>query len=247
MFRRTWKPIAVLAAAVMLVVGVRPEAPAAAQDDRDAQTELADLLLKDGATRGQTAQDLVRVLEVVGFQPPECVPGQEMFDDVPADSPFCPFVEELARRGITTGCGDGNFCPNATLARQQMAIFIVRTLEAAGTGPAGGDLTGSYPNPTIGARKVGRAKLANGAVTAPKLGEIQEVTDSIILKADGGFDEISVSCPADTKVIGGGVDTGFAVRVVGDMRDGNGWLARGQNTHLTASTSLTVYAYCLAG
>ena len=34
-----------------------------------------------------------------------------MFADVPASSPFCPWIEELARRGVVSGCGDGNYCP----------------------------------------------------------------------------------------------------------------------------------------
>jgi hypothetical protein len=49
-----------------------------------------------------------------------------MFNDVPASNPFCPFIEELSRRGITGGCGGGNFCPGDPVTRQQMAVFLVK-------------------------------------------------------------------------------------------------------------------------
>jgi hypothetical protein len=76
-----------------------------------------------GTTREQIAVALAQALNV---QIPACVPGQEMFHDVPASSPFCPFIEELVRRGITGGCGGGNYCPNSPVTRAQMAAFLVK-------------------------------------------------------------------------------------------------------------------------
>jgi hypothetical protein len=85
------------------------------------------VLAQNGTTREQMTLALA---EALAIQPPACVPGQEMFDDVPASSPFCPFIEELARRGITTGCGGGNYCPSASVSRAQMAAFLVKVLES---------------------------------------------------------------------------------------------------------------------
>jgi S-layer homology domain len=79
-----------------------------------------------GTTREQMTVALAQALNI--SQPPACVPGQEMFNDVPASSPFCPFIEELSRRGITGGCGGGNFCPGDPVTRQQMAVFLIKAL-----------------------------------------------------------------------------------------------------------------------
>jgi hypothetical protein len=77
-----------------------------------------------------TRQDLVEMYRATApatFVPPPCVPGSEMFTDVPASNPFCPWVEELARQGITAGCTPTTFCPSASVTRAQMAVFIVKT------------------------------------------------------------------------------------------------------------------------
>ncbi len=49
------------------------------------------------------------------------------FSDVLASSSFCPNVEWLKNRGVTTGCGAGTtYCPNDSVTRLQMAIFMNR-------------------------------------------------------------------------------------------------------------------------
>jgi len=34
---------------------------------------------------------------------------------------------QLAAEGITAGCGGGDYCPDAEVTRDQMAVFLVRT------------------------------------------------------------------------------------------------------------------------
>jgi hypothetical protein len=59
-----------------------------------------------------------------------------VFADLPASSPFCRWVEELARRGVVSGCGGGNYCPTNAVTRAQMAVFVLRTLDPNLTPPA---------------------------------------------------------------------------------------------------------------
>jgi hypothetical protein len=73
--------------------------------------------------------------EGAGYAPPACG-AAPMFGDVPTSSPFCPWIEELARRGVVSGCGGGSYCPAGPVTREQMAVFVLRTLDAALTPPA---------------------------------------------------------------------------------------------------------------
>ncbi len=82
-----------------------------------------------GFAQGTTREQMTLALaQALAINPPACVPGQEMFNDVPASSPFCPYIEELARRGITGGCGGGNFCPGDPVTRAQMSVFLIKAL-----------------------------------------------------------------------------------------------------------------------
>ena len=67
--------------------------------------------------------------------PPACVAGSERFIDVPASHMFCPWIEELARRGVVSGCGGGNYCPAAPVTREHMAVFITATFDLQLYGP----------------------------------------------------------------------------------------------------------------
>jgi S-layer homology domain len=55
-------------------------------------------------------------------------PGAATFLDVPTTHPFFQFVEALAASQITSGCGGGNFCPDAPVTRAQMAVFLAKAV-----------------------------------------------------------------------------------------------------------------------
>jgi subtilisin-like proprotein convertase family protein len=72
--------------------------------------------------REQMAVFLLLTLEGTGYTPPSCT--MPMFGDVPCTSPYAIWINELARRGITGGCGGGNYCPALNVTREQMAVFL---------------------------------------------------------------------------------------------------------------------------
>jgi hypothetical protein len=72
-------------------------------------------------TREAMSLFMLRILDA-SLDPPACT--TPMFADVPASSPFCKWIEELARRGVVTGCGGGNYCPGNPVTREQMAVFM---------------------------------------------------------------------------------------------------------------------------
>jgi hypothetical protein len=86
-------------------------------------------------TREQMASFLLAAREGAPYKPRACT-APSMFGDVPASSPFCDVIEELARRGVTGGCGGGNYCPTTGVSRAQMSVFLLRTLDPALNPPA---------------------------------------------------------------------------------------------------------------
>jgi hypothetical protein len=73
-------------------------------------------------TREQMAAFLLRTHGGAAYVPPPCV--VPTFFDVPCSSNFSSWVNELALRGITSGCGGGNYCPADAVTRGQMAVFL---------------------------------------------------------------------------------------------------------------------------
>lgn len=57
-------------------------------------------------------------------------PATATFNDVPTSDPAFQYIEALAASGITAGCNTAPpmYCPDATLTRRQMAVFLAKAL-----------------------------------------------------------------------------------------------------------------------
>ena len=86
------------------------------------------------ALRKQMAVFLLKSKYGAAYVPP---PATGIFADVPTSDPFAGWIENLYALGITGGCGSAplTFCPDQTVLRKQMAVFLLKTLNGTGYVP----------------------------------------------------------------------------------------------------------------
>ncbi len=100
----------------------------------------------DGVKRQQMAVFLLKARFGPSFTPPPAT--GTIFTDVTLANPFAAWIEALYLLGITGGCSGGpppaptQFCPDAIVNRQQMAVFLLKTLEGSAYVPP--DATGIF-------------------------------------------------------------------------------------------------------
>ena len=77
-------------------------------------------------TRAQMAVFLERGIHGSSYNPvaTESVTG---FGDVQSTYWAAIWIQQLAKEGITSGCGFGNYCPESPVTRAEMAIFLLRS------------------------------------------------------------------------------------------------------------------------
>ena len=75
-------------------------------------------------TRDQMAAFIVRA--VAGEPAPDYCGSVVPFQDVAPSDFFCGYIKRLFELGITQGCGNGNYCPDNQVNREQMAAFLAR-------------------------------------------------------------------------------------------------------------------------
>ena len=79
----------------------------------------------NNVTRAEMAKFLLLGKHGTGYTPPAAT-GMA-FTDVPISLWAAAWIEQLAREGITSGCGGGNYCPYNNASRAEMAKFLVLT------------------------------------------------------------------------------------------------------------------------
>ncbi|HTY43422.1 MAG TPA: S8 family serine peptidase [Thermoanaerobaculia bacterium] len=95
-------------------------------------------------TRAQMAVFLLKSEHGSAYVPPPAT--GTVFADVPQGSFAADWIERLATEGVTSGCGGGNYCPDASVTRAQMAVFLLKThLGAAYAPPAAVGIFGDVP------------------------------------------------------------------------------------------------------
>ena len=98
-------------------------------------------------TRAQMAVFLLKGMHGSGFTPP-AVGASTGFADVPIGYWAAAWIKQLAAEGITGGCGAGIYCPDSTVTRAQMAVFLLKAKHGtAYTPPAA---TGVFTDVPVG-------------------------------------------------------------------------------------------------
>jgi hypothetical protein len=144
---------------------------------------------------------------------------------------------------------------------------------ATPVGPAKGDLTGTYPNPTIGPDKITSAKVANGTLTAADVAQsgltgldlgpgeigdrelkgVHSVIGGGTTVANNTAATVTVACPPGEQLIAGGYawgSTAAGLTVTANAPSGNpneffaNWVVTGRNTS-GSSAGLFPWASCL--
>jgi len=69
---------------------------------------------------------LLRAKHGAEYAPPEIEKDENPdFKDVASGDFAADWIKQLAAEGITNGCGNGNFCPNAKVTRAEVSKFFV--------------------------------------------------------------------------------------------------------------------------
>ena len=101
----------------------------------------------DPVTRAQMAVFLLKGIHGPGFIPPIVGTGTG-FTDVDITHWAAAWIKQLAAEAITGGCGSGIYCPESTVTRAQMAVFLLKAIHGASYSPP--PATGTFTDVAAG-------------------------------------------------------------------------------------------------
>jgi len=151
-------------------------------------------------------------------------------------------TEEIAENAVTST----EVAPDS-LTAADLGPASVTSSEVADQSLTANDLgPDSVGSSEIAADSVGSSELQSGSVRAAELAPIVQASNSTAIAANGNAN-VTATCPAGTTVISGGGSAGlYAVHMTSTYRSGNGWHIDSRNNSANPTT-ITAYAYCLAG
>ena len=82
----------------------------------------------DPVTRSEMAIFLLRTLYGGHYTPPR-IEGTSGFNDVYPGDFAAAWIKQLVKEGITSGCGNGNYCPNDPVTRAELSVFISKAFD----------------------------------------------------------------------------------------------------------------------
>ncbi len=148
------------------------------------------------------------------------------FTDVPAGSAFCPSVEWLKNRAITSGCSATAYCPDAPVSRLAMAAFMKRLGTAltpiqlrVDTAPGTADLDANLVVCQTGSQTIDgfpRRAYVDAVFSATAVAEVTLAAD-LVQSTDGGANWTAMNTVGNKGTIGANQWAGLADLAFADL------------------------------
>lgn len=94
-------------------------------------------------TRREMAVFLLRLIHGANYIPP-AVGSSTGFSDVSISDWGAPWIKQLAAENITSGCGNGNYCPDSNVTHAQMSVFLLKSKRGSSYFPP--NLSPTFPD-----------------------------------------------------------------------------------------------------